>query len=501
MTEFDEEFPISTDNEVIASNNPHDYYAERSVLALLISNNSLFDELEFPVNVDDFYTKRHQIIFKHIKQLCIEQNKAADVVTIASSLKDANELDKVGGKDYLSELMEQADVATNFNEYVKLVRDKSVLRKLITETEEIRKLVRIPGISNCNEILDKAESKIFLLNDEYHNFTRGTLRKIDELAKVVSDKVDELYERQKKNQSTITGLATKFTCLDGMTSGLQESDLIILAARPSVGKTSFALDIIKNICEHKENDISKDAVALFSLEMNAEQITKRLISTVAKIDQHKVRSGRLNSAADWGRFNEAQDNINSWNLWVDDSPSLTITDLRSRARRLKRTVENEGKELRLIVIDYLQLMESDLDHQTENRATEVSRISRGLKAIARELNIPVIALSQLSRKIESRTSRRPQLSDLRESGAIEQDADIIMFLSRVDENPENNKKEEELELIIGKHRNGPIGLIRLLFNHSITHFTEVPGQLHHYAEENYEHAQDAGDIEEYQIDN
>ena len=456
---------------------PHDLEAERSVIAALLRDNHKLDELEFALTGDDFYADKHRFIYEHIVRLKGQEGKPADVITVVSALKDTDLLERVGGKEYIVELESLADIATNFSEYVQLVRDKSTLRRLMAETEIIRRGVHAPGEQSCGVILDDAERRVFSVSNNYRNRRRDSMRRIEELTKPIDKQVRELYELVAKGGKPITGLATQFASLDLLTSGLQPSDLIILAARPSIGKTAFALDLLRNISKEVVDDKRVHASVLFSLEMSAEQITKRMIGMEGKIDQHKLRTGRIHEAKEWKNFMLAQGEIERWPLWIDDTPMLTVMELRARARRIQRIAEGNGEQLKLIVVDYLQLMDAENRNVSENRATEVSQISRGLKALARELQVPVLALSQLSRKIEDRRSQRPQLSDLRESGAIEQDADVIMFLSRAHhpEGPgDQSVEDEEVELIVGKHRNGPTGKILFSFDKRFTHFREVP---------------------------
>lgn len=481
---------------------PHDSEAERAVLAAILRDNNKFDEMEFALEKEDFYSRNHAAIFAQVKRLRFEENKAADVVTVVSALKDADQLDLAGGKDYVIELDALADITTNFAEYVQIVRDKSTLRSLMAETEEIRKTVHEPNGAGCAEILDKAERLVFSVSDNYRNNRRDAMRRIAEEIEPIKTRVSELYERIKAGGSPITGLETGFSQLDLMTSGLQKSDLIILAARPSLGKTAFALDLIRNICKAsvKKDGQPGTGCALFSLEMSSDQITQRMIGMEGKIDQHRLRTGRLTRSQDWDGFAKAQDEIRRWPMWIDDTAMLNVLELRSRVRRVKRLMDGEGAPLQLVVVDYLQLMESDGGNRDENRVTEVSRISRGLKSLARELKVPVVALSQLSRKIESRTVQRPQLSDLRESGAIEQDADLILFLSRAtkpDGPPIGDDQKVDVELIVGKHRNGPTGSIDFFFNKQFTYFEEKPDKSGYDPDDPAPRRADVGEPEDF----
>ena len=479
---------------------PHDNEAERAVLALLLRDNNKYDEMDVPLEKDDFYAPGHAAIFAQIKRLCGDEGKAADFVTVASALKDLGELDKAGGTSYLGGLDDLADITTNFTEYVRLVRDKSTLRKLMEHTETIRSVAHNPGDASCGEILDEAERLVFRISDNYHNNRRESMRRIAEEVQPLNERIKDLYERIKDGHPPITGLQTHFPRLDLYTSGLQSSDLIILAARPSLGKTAFALDLIRNICKSgRPKRAMQKGCALFSLEMSSDQITQRMIGMEGSIDQHKLRTGRLNSSEDWDRLAKAMDEIKQWPMWIDDTAMLSVLELRSRVRRIKRVIEGEGNELGLVVVDYMQLMEPDHKIGEENRAAEVSKISRGLKTLARELKVPVVALSQLSRRIETRTVQRPQLSDLRESGAIEQDADLILFLSRSNKPEDGGPPPEmdEIELIVGKHRNGPTGSIKYEFNKKFTHFTEMRDPDGYDPEDPAPRGSDTGDPEDF----
>lgn len=459
---------------------PHDDEAERSVLGNILRNNHTLQDLEFPLKEEDFYVARHRLIFNQIKRLT-DAGRAADAVTIAEALKASDKLAKAGGNEYLLDLYELGDLNTNFKDYVQLVKDKSILRKLRKNLGEIQQKVNQPGEESCQDILEGAETAMFHLADEYAN-RRMDVTEISDLADAINKKVTDLYERIERGESAITGVASSFNTLDFYTSGFQPSDLIILAARPSVGKTAFALDIARHICNRQDKDGNyTKAVAMFSLEMSAQQIGMRLVSSLGEIDQHQLRAGKLKNNTDWKRFSKTLATMKKWPFWVDDTVNLNLSNLRSKARRMQRACLRNDVELNLIIVDYLQLMDSEPDPKaktTENRATEVAKISRGLKAVARELKVPVLALSQMSRKIEERTNRRPQLSDLRESGGIEQDADLIMFLSQSNThaNTEVNKNVIEVELQIGKHRNGPTGEVQFTFDKRYTSFSEVKGQ-------------------------
>ena len=477
---------------------PHDVEAERAVLAALLRDNSKFDDMDPKLEKEDFYSRSHMAIYAQVKRLRGEKGKAADVVTVASALADTGDLDMVGGKEYIIDLDALADITANFIEYVQLVRDKSTLRTLMSETEKIRGSASDPGENSCGEILDEAERLVFGISDKYHNNRRDSIQRIKELIDPVKKRVNELFERGEAGESPILGLSTGFSRLDLMTSGLQDSDLIILAARPSLGKTAFALDLLRNICK----DDRSAGCALFSLEMSSDQITQRLIGMEARIDQHKLRTGRIKKSQDWDRFAKAEEELEHWPLWVDDTALLSVLELRSKVRRIKRVMKDANTELRLVVVDYLQLMEPDGQSRDDNRVAEVSKISRGLKTLARELKVPVVALSQLSRAIENRAVQRPQLSDLRESGAIEQDADLILFLARKskpDDSYGRGKQPLEIELILGKQRNGPTGSIDYEFSREITRFKEMTDPGGYDSKDHASRGADKGESDEYKF--
>lgn len=477
---------------------PHDEEAERSVLAILLVDNARLDELDVTLREEDFYTRRHQLIYRQILRLKNE-NRAADNVTVRNALQDSDDLAAAGGKEYLLDLVALGGLNYNFDEYVHLVRDKSVLRRLRDETAEIQKNVHQPGERPCSAILNNAEERLFRLSDEYHNRRNDATQRIGELTEDINTKVTELYEIVSKGGDPITGVPTKFHTLDLCTSGLQKSDLIVLAARPSIGKTSFALEIVRNLCSRKNaDDKYSHAAALFSLEMSSQQIAMRMVAAQGSINQHTLRTGRMHETKDWENFSASLAELERWPFWIDDTVNLSVSEMRSRARRMQRQCENNNAKLELIVVDYLQLMSGDNNGMQENRAVEVSNISRGLKSVARELEVPVIALSQMSRKIEDRTHKRPQLSDLRDSGGIEQDADVIMFLNRADQPPDASGSRDivDIDLIIGKHRNGPTGEIKFHFNKRYTSFAEVEGQDSYEADVPFANP-DVADADEY----
>jgi replicative DNA helicase len=420
-------------------------------------DNTAWDRIADLVGTEDFYRNDHRLVFAAISRL-IDASKAADVVTVYEALRNSNKAEDAGGLVFLNTLAQNTPSAANIRRYAELVRDRSVLRRLVTAGDEIATSALNPAGRDTKQILDDAESRVFRIAEEGARGRQGFIEIQPLLTKVV-ERINELYERA--DPSDVTGVPTGFADLDTKTSGLQPGDLIIIAGRPSMGKTALAL----NIGEHVAIDKGMP-VAVFSMEMGASQLALRMLSSVGRIDQQRLRTGRLQDD-DWPRLSSAMQKMQESQLFIDETPAMTAIDLRARARRLARTC---GK-LSLIIVDYLQLMSASSDG--ENRATEISEISRGLKALAKELHVPVVALSQLNRTVESRTDKRPVMSDLRESGAIEQDADLILFIYR-DEvyNPDTNDKNVA-EIIIGKQRNGPIGRINLRFDGQHTKFENL----------------------------
>lgn len=430
---------------------PHSIEAEIAVLGGVLTDNSVWEKIIERVFEDDFYRKDHRIIFKAITALDAD-GKPFDVVTVAEWLDSHQQLDHAGGLSYLAALAENTAGASNITAYADIVRKRSILRQLIRATNQISETVFNPKGRNSDEILDFAEQTVFEIAEQEAR-GRKNYRSIKELLVNALDRVDELFHRD----SPITGVPTGFDDFDEKTAGLQSSDLIIIAGRPSMGKTAFAI----NIAEHAAIK-SKLSVAIFSMEMPGEQLAMRMMSSLGRIDQHKVRTGKLLDD-DWPRLTSAVEILKDAKLFIDDSPALTPAELRSRCRRIKREAG-----LDLIVVDYLQLMQ--VPGTVENRATEISEISRTLKAMAKELSVPVVALSQLNRSLESRTDKRPVMSDLRESGAIEQDADVIVFIYRDEVYNNDSPNKGIAEIIISKQRNGPIGMVKLAFLGQYTRF-------------------------------
>ena len=436
---------------------PHSIEAEQSVLGGLLLDNSAWDKIADLIGTEDFYRHDHRLIFAAVSRL-IDASKAADAVTVYDALRNSNQADDAGGLAYLNSLAQNTPSAANIRRYAEIVRERAVLRRLVTAGDEIATSALNPAGRDTKQILDDAESRVFRIAEEGARGRQGFIEIQPLLTKVV-ERIQELFERD--NSSDVTGAPTGFVDLDSKTSGFQPGDLIIIAGRPSMGKTALAL----NIAEHVAIDQGMP-VAVFSMEMGASQLALRMLSSVGRLDQQRLRTGRLLDD-DWPRLTGAIQKMHEAPLYIDESPALTSIDLRARARRLARTCGKLG----LIIVDYLQLMSAS--GSGENRATEISEISRGLKALAKELHVPVVALSQLNRTVEQRTDKRPVMSDLRESGAIEQDADVILFIYR-DEvyNPDTTEKNIA-EIIIGKQRNGPIGRVNLRFDGQHTKFENL----------------------------
>jgi replicative DNA helicase len=435
---------------------PHSIEAEQSILGGLLIDNKAIDRIAGQVSASDFYRNDHRIIFTHISKL-IDNNDPADIVTVAESLEQNAELTKVGGVAYLGLVAENTPTASNITGYAKIVRERSIMRNLVEVGSDIVESAFSPQGKDAQQLLDESESKIFQIADAGTSEKLGFID-IKELLPKAAQRIDDLYQLDDPNG--VTGVPTGYSDLDQKTAGLQPGDLIIIAGRPSMGKTSLAL----NIAEHVGMEAGLP-VAIFSMEMGAAQLTMRLLGSVGKLDQHKMRIGQLEDE-DWPKLTNALGVLNEAPIFIDEGSALNSYEVRARARRLHR---QQGK-LGLIVIDYIQLMSSANEQSNENRATEVSEISRSLKALAKELNVPVVALSQLNRSVESRPDKRPMMSDLRESGAIEQDADVIMFIYR-DEvyNPETAEKGVA-EILLSKQRNGPTGTVKLTFLGQYTRF-------------------------------
>lgn len=430
---------------------PFSIQAEQSVLGGLMLDNQTWDKVADRIIEEDFYRRDHRLIFRAIRQLT-EKRSPFDLVTLSEALEKFGWLDDAGGLAYLGALAKDTPSAANIVAYADIVREKSVLRQLIHAGTEIADSGFQPATKDLSHLLEEAEQKVFQIADQQRRGGSG-FRAVQILLAAAVDRIDALY----KSQEAITGASTGYTDLDTYTSGLQRSDLIIVAGRPSMGKTTFAMNVAENVALG-----TKMPVAVFSMEMPGEQLALRMISSLGRVNQQRVRSGRLEDD-DWPRITSAVNLLGEAKMFVDDTPALTPTEVRARCRRLSR----EHGPLGLVVLDYLQLMQSP---GSENRVAEISDISRSLKTLAKEMQVPVIALSQLNRSLEQRPNKRPQMSDLRESGAIEQDADVIVFIYR-DEvyNPESPDKGTA-EIIIAKQRNGPIGTFRLTFIGQNTRF-------------------------------
>jgi replicative DNA helicase len=431
---------------------PQSIDAEQSVLGGLLIDNQRWDAIADKISIDDFYRREHRLIFSAISALCHE-NSPADVVTVSERLEHTGDLDAAGGLAYLGSLANNTPSAANVAAYAEIVRERSILRQLLHATGEISDAAYNPGDRSANQVLDYAEKRVFDISESRAR-RRGGYEPIASLLTKTVDRIDELYRKQ----GAITGVATGFTDLDDKTSGLQPSDLVVIAGRPSMGKTTLAMNIAENAAVGH-----KIPVAIFSMEMPGTQLAMRMMASLGRINAHRVRTGKLDDE-DWPRLTSAVSLLSEAPIFIDDTPALTPMELRARARRIKRE-----HDLGLIIVDYLQLMQTG-DASTENRATEISNITRALKGLAKELNVPLIAMSQLNRSLESRTDKRPVMSDLRESGAIEQDADVILFIYRDEVYNEDSPSKGTAEIIIGKQRNGPIGKVTLTFLGEYTKF-------------------------------
>jgi replicative DNA helicase len=431
---------------------PQNIEAEQSILgSILIDNDILYDVIDILTD-GNFYRDAHRKIYRGILAL-FEKNEPVDLITLTNILKEQNQLDAVGGAAYLAELVDQVPVAVNAAQYARIVREKAILRSLISTTANISARC-YEDSGDVDEVLDFAESSIFKISE----------KKIAPSFYPLSDIITESFktlEDRSEHKELITGVPTGFSGLNTLTSGLQPSDLIIIAARPSMGKTALALNIAQNTSVDNGTP-----VAIFSLEMSKEQLSIRFLCAMARVDSFRLRTGFLNKE-DWGKLTRAAGILSEAPVYIDDTPAISVLEIRAKARRLKM-----DKDLGLVIIDYLQLMKGRAS--AERRELEISEISRSLKALAKELNIPVVALSQLNRKVEERHNKRPMLSDLRESGAIEQDADVIAFIYRdsVYNQSEDAANDKTAEIIVAKQRNGPTGVVKLTFLDSYTRFED-----------------------------
>ena len=437
---------------------PHSMEAEQSVLGgLMLDDQSWFDLIEVVV-ATDFYRTQHQIIFDAMNELAAD-DAPLDAVTVSERLSSKGLLEKAGGISYLAELAESTPGASNVLAYGKIVRERSVLRQLIGAANQIADSAFTPDGRDTNTLLELAEQSVFQIAE--NRLKDSGPEKVAPLLIKAVEKVEFLHG----SKGALTGQASGFTDLDRMTTGWQASDLVIVAARPSMGKTAFAV----NMVEHAV--MTGGSVLVFSMEMPSEQIVMRMLSSLGRIDQTRLRTGDLKDE-DWDRFASAVSQLKDKRLYIDDTAALTPGEVRSRARRVAR----ETGGLDLVMVDYLQLMRTA--NESENRATEISEISRSLKALAKEMKCPVVALSQLNRQLESRPDKRPMNSDLRESGAIEQDADVILFIYRDEVYNENTEDLGIAEIIIGKQRNGPIGKVRLKFTGNLTKFEDLAHEMY-----------------------
>ena len=434
---------------------PHSIEAEQSVLGGLLLDNAAWDRVADFMSESDLYRPDHRLIYQHITRL-IGNNKPADAITVAESLESTKQLDQVGGLAYLGALAQNTPSAANIRRYAEIVRERSILRKLADTATGIADTAYNPMGQEAAQLLDEAESRIFSISEEGAR-TRQGFQDMQPILTQVVERIDMLYNRD--NPSDVTGVPTGFVDLDRMTSGFQSGDLVIVAGRPSMGKTALAL----NIAQHVALDEGLP-VGVFSMEMGAGQLAMRLLSSLGKINAHDLRTGQL-AEDDWRKLTSAVGRLSEAPVHIDETPGLNSLELRARARRLHR----QYGQLGVIVIDYLQLMSAS--KQGENRATEISEMSRSLKGLAKELNVPVIALSQLNRSLEQRPNKRPVMSDLRESGAIEQDADTILFIYRDEVYNPDTLDKNKAEVIIGKQRNGPTGTVMLTWNGKHTQFS------------------------------
>jgi replicative DNA helicase len=438
---------------------PHSTEAEQSVLGGLLLDNLAWDKCSDLLSDSDFYRHEHRHIYAAVGSL-IASSKPADVITVFEALQSLGKAEDCGGLAYLNALAQSVPSASNVRRYAEIVRERSVLRKLISASDEIATTAFNPQGQPVSQILDEAESRIFRIGEEGSRGGAG-FQPMDKLVQALIDRVQEL---EANGSEDVTGIRTGFYDLDRMTAGLQKGDLIVLAARPSMGKTAFALNIAEHVAVQEGLP-----VAVFSMEMGASQLALRVVGSLGRIDQQHLRTGRLRDD-EWERLPEAASKLSEAPMFIDETPGLNPAELRARARRLARQY---GGTLGLIVIDYLQLMSGSSNSNEENRATVLGEISRGMKGLAKELQCPVLALSQLNRSVETRPDKRPMMSDLRESGAIEQDADVIMFIYRDDYYNKDSKEPGVAEIVLAKQRNGPVGTVKLTFLKPLTRFDNL----------------------------
>ncbi len=441
---------------------PHSIEAEQSILGGLMLDNEAWERVSERVTEEDFYRHDHRLIFRTMQRM-VDKSHPIDVITLSEHLTEIQKLDAAGGLAYLIELAKNTPGAANVGAYADIIRERGILRRLISTGNEIAQSGYNPRGADPMSLVDEAERKVFAIAEEKHRAKAGPQSVKGLLARAV-ERIDHLFHAQ----STVTGLATGYDDFDEMTAGLQHSDLVIIAGRPSMGKTTFAMNIVENVIIKE-----KKPALIFSLEMPGEQLATRMISSLGQIEQHRLRTGKL-VEEDWPRFSSAVSILNDTALFIDDTPGMSPSEIRTRARRAVR----EHGELGVIVVDYLQLM--TVPGNKENRTTEISEISRSLKLLAKELRVPVIALSQLNRELEHRPNKRPIMSDLRESGAIEQDADVIVFIYRDEVYNKDTPDKNIAEVIIAKQRNGPTGTARLTFRGQYCRFENFTAESYTY---------------------
>lgn len=450
----------STPEEDLLRLPPQAIEAEQSILGSMMLDNRTIDEISSELESRDFYRNDHQLIYNEIINLD-EKGEAADVVTVSESLTHLGELDKAGGLAYLGALAKNTPNAGNVKSYAKIVRDRAILRRLIESANDIIQKSYQPEGRTPEEVLDFAESMIFEIAKN-NNQAKAGFRKIDGLLAEAVDKIEEMF----KSKADVTGVSTGFKDLDKQTSGLQAGDLVIVAGRPSMGKTSFSMNLV-------ENAAIKDnlPVAVFSMEMPGTALAARMLASLSRVNSSRMRTGQLETE-DWPKLTSAVGMLQDKNIYIDDTPALSPLEVRTRSRRL---AAEHPEGLGLIMLDYLQLMRGNDGPGNDNRTMEISNITRSLKGLAKELECPIIVLSQLNRSLEQRPNKRPVMSDLRESGAIEQDADIIMFIYRHEVYEPDTDQKGIAEIIIGKQRNGPIGTTRLAWLGEFTRFENYAG--------------------------
>tara|TARA_R110000772_G_scaffold183695_1_gene294837 strand:- start:279 stop:1745 length:1467 start_codon:yes stop_codon:yes gene_type:complete len=463
---------------------PHSIDAEQAVLGGLMLDNTMWDDVADILVDADFYRKEHSIIFQAMQKQD-DAGKPIDLVTLAEALDHVNQLEQAGSLDYLGALANNTPSTANILAYANIIRERAILRQLISVANQIADSGYNPDGRDSAELLDLAEQKVFKIADERPK--DGGPQKIDPLLKKGLDRLEELFN----SEGNLTGLTTGFKDLNNSTSGLQKSDLVIVAGRPSMGKTSFAMNMVENYILSEEEPLP---VLVFSLEMPAESLITRMLSSIGKVDQTRMRNGKL-LEDDWPKLTQAINKLTGKPLYIDDTVGLNPTEMRARARRVAKDHNNK---IGMIMVDYLQLMQ--LRGSTENRTGEISEISRALKLMAREFSCPVVALSQLNRSLEQRPNKRPVMSDLRESGAIEQDADVIMFVYRDEVYNEDTEHKGMAEIIISKQRNGPIGTCNLSFIGKFTRFENYmpmsAGQNFGAASSYGSYGSDPGDFDE-----